>query len=183
MITTIFTSKKLEKITKSLIEDYNEKLPEISKLGKWNATVFYVYRKKCWLVTNSRTRYSVILANVKSSDLSQINRLFKEALHRQMNYDSVSITPEEIDILIGDLRFNPTDNDRRTIGFQNSHLSTLEYRKDQYGMLENWPITQIVHFLNNTYFYWNKPKMTEGTYPVTELRKELETLETDLNTL
>lgn len=172
MITPVFTSKKLEKLTKRLIErDLDQE--EISELGKWNATVFYVYRKKCWLVTNSRTRYSVILTNIQSSDLPVIDKIFKETLITQMTYDGVSINPQEIDSLIGTLKFHSTDNDRRTIGFQNSLLSILEYRKDQYGMLENWPVTEITHYLNNTLFHWNKPTMSNYTYPVTELKKVL----------
>lgn len=170
MITPIFTSKKLEKLTKKLIVTNELKNEEICELGKWNATVFYVYRKKCWLVTNSHTRYSVILPNIQSSDLSKIDKIFKNKLHTQMTYDGVIFEPEEIDSLTGTLKFYSTDNDRRTIGFQNSLLSTLDYRREQYGLLENWPLIEITHYLNDTPFHWDKPTMTSTTYPVTELK-------------
>jgi hypothetical protein len=55
MRTKIHTTRKLEKLIKKYIS--NDKVSESGKLGKWNATVFYVSRKKCWLISNRLVMY------------------------------------------------------------------------------------------------------------------------------
>ena len=74
MITPIYTTKKLEKLIKKLI--IINKIDEFGILGKWNATMFYVNSKKCWLISNALTQYNVILTDVKSADLGSIGTIF-----------------------------------------------------------------------------------------------------------
>jgi hypothetical protein len=50
MQTAIHTTKKLEKLIRKFMAA--EPPLQQSPLGKWNATVFYVDRKKCWLLMN-----------------------------------------------------------------------------------------------------------------------------------
>ncbi|WP_334113776.1 DUF6933 domain-containing protein, partial [Paucihalobacter sp.] len=118
--TSIHLTKKLEKLVKKLIS----KEPEGSDalLGNWNATVFYVDRKKCWLITNADTKYNVVLTDIKASDLKRIEHLFKNAFYGQLVYDGIIIDFETINAAIGSLQFLPTNNDRSTLGFQNHSL-------------------------------------------------------------
>lgn len=174
MVTPIFTSKKLEKLSRKLMEPIRVEEEETSTLGKWNANIFYVQRKKCWLVTNAKTRYSVILADVTSADLKNIDTIFKDTLYSQLIYDGIFTEYKTLDKLLGELRFLPTDNDRRTIGFQNVHFNALEYRKYEYPNLDNWPVRQYNGNLNNYPFNWGKYRMDEVTYPVDEIRLILE---------
>jgi len=69
--TKIHVTKKLEKLIKKRMgTDQNS---DCGILGKWNATVFYIDRKKCWLVTNGLTKYNVILTDIKASYLLYIS--------------------------------------------------------------------------------------------------------------
>ena len=61
--TRIFTTRKLEKITKEFITE-NETINN-EYLGDWTSTLFYVSHKKCWLLINKMTKYLLILPNVK----------------------------------------------------------------------------------------------------------------------
>jgi hypothetical protein len=125
MRTTIYTSKKLEKLVKKLISKHDEK--ENGVLGKWNATVFYVDRKKCWLITNGLTKYNIILTHIKATDFKHIDNIIKNTLYAQFTYDGIIIDFKTLDAIIGDIDFFPTDNDRRTTGFQNTNLEHLEW--------------------------------------------------------
>ena len=125
MRTTIHTTKKLEKLIKKLIST-NEKA-ECGILGKWNANVFYVDRKKCWLITNGKTKYNVILTDIKSTDLKNIEQIFKDAFYAQLTYDGIITDFDYLDSIIGKIDFLPTDNDRRTTGFQNTNLQSLQW--------------------------------------------------------
>ena len=46
--TNIYTTRKLEKVTKEFISE-NDTI-ENEYLGDWTSTLFYVSQKKCWLL-------------------------------------------------------------------------------------------------------------------------------------
>lgn len=156
MITRIHTSKKLEKIIKKIMETESPGAQQDGILGKWNASFFNFSRKKCWLITNEKTRYSIILMDIKASDLSRIEAIFKDNFFSQLIYDGIFIEFSEVDQMIGTLKFHPTDNDRSTIGLQNEFFATIDYRKQEYGSIENFPLRKINHQLNTYPFYEKK---------------------------
>jgi len=146
MRTKIHVTRKLEKLIKKHIS--NNETGKPGKLGKWNATVFYVSRKKCWLITNGKTKYNVILTDVKSSDLKDIEQIFKNAFFSQLIYDGIIIDFEDLDSHIGEIDLLPTDNDRRTTGFQNANLETMNWWKMEFKELKNMPIKELTNRLN-----------------------------------
>ena len=163
MPTPIHTTKKLEKLIKKIIKSQSTG-EDCGILGKWNATVFYVDRKKCWLLSNAKTQYAVILTNIKSSDLSTIGDLFKNAFYSQLIYDGIITDFVWIDTLIGDLDFLPTDNDRRTTGFQNHKLQDLKMWQYQFGTLEEMPIKELSSRMNRMPIHLGKGrKMSDYT--------------------
>ena len=123
--TKIHTTKKLEKLIKKLIS--TDQNAEYAKLGKWNATVFYVERKKCWLLTNGITKYNVILTDIKAADLKNIDSIFRNSLYTQLIYDGIMTDFKYLESIIGELNFLPTDNDRSTTAFQNQRLYELDW--------------------------------------------------------
>jgi hypothetical protein len=172
MRTKIHATKKLEKLIKKIITtDQND---DSGILGKWNATVFYVDRKKCWLITNGLTKYNVILTDIKVSDLNKIEQIFKEALFAQLIYDGIIIEFENLNSIIGGLDFLRTDNDARTTGFQNTNLQTIDWWKLEYGSLENMPIKDLANRLNNIPIHLGKSKkMSDFTKALVEMKKVL----------
>ncbi|MCL5128474.1 MULTISPECIES: hypothetical protein [unclassified Algibacter] len=170
--TKIHTTKKLEKLVKKLIS--TDKETDCGILGKWNATVFYVDRKKCWLITNGYTKYNVILTDIKASELSNIEEIFKDALFGQLIYDGIIIDFENLNSIIGSLDFLPTDNDRSTTGFQNQRLEQLDWWKNDFGSLEKMPIKDLANRMNNSPIHIGKSKkMSDFTYSIEEIKKLL----------
>ena len=170
--TKIHTTKKLEKLVKKLIS--TNRKTEDGILGKWNATVFYVDRKKCWLITNGLTKYNVILTNIKASDFKNIETIFKEAFYGQLTYDGIITEFENLDSIIGGIDFLPTDNDRSTTGFQNHNLESLEWWKYEFGLLENMPIKDLTNRLNTSPIHIGKGrKMSDYTDSITEMKRLL----------
>lgn len=170
--TKIHTTKKLQKLVKKLIStDQNH---DSGKLGKWNATIFYVNRKKCWLLTNGLTKYNVILTDIKASDLTNIDSIFKESFYRQLVYDGILIDFEKLDLIIGQLEFLPTDNDRKTTGSQNHRLQELDWWKYEFGSLENMPIKDLTNRINTSPIHIGKGhKMSDYTDSIKEMKKLL----------
>ncbi len=170
--TKIHTTKKLEKLVKKLIT--TDQRNDIGILGKWNATVFYVNRKKCWLITNGLTKYNVVLTNIKSSDLSKIEQIFKDALFGQLIYDGIITDFENLSSIIGGLDFLPTDNDRSTTAFQNHTLESLNWWKYEYGSIGNMPIKDLTNRLNTSPIHIGKGrKMSDYTNSIEEMKKIL----------
>jgi hypothetical protein len=170
--TKIHTTKKLEKLVKKLITTNQN--TDCGILGKWNATIFYVDRKKCWLITNGLTKYNVILTDIKSSDLRKIEHIFKDALFGQLIYDGIITDFENINSIIGELDFLPTDNDRSTTGFQNHNLGLLDWWKNELGSLEHMPIKDLTNRLNTSPIHIGKGnKSSDYTDSIEEMKKIL----------
>ncbi len=171
MQTRIHTTKKLEPFFKKLIS--NDMNAETGILGKWNATIFFVERKKCLLFTNGLTKYNVILTEIKSSDLSNIEALFKSSFTSQLIYDGIIVDFDKLTMNIGQLAFLPTDNDRSTIGFQNRRLYELEDWKQEFGTLDNMPMTELASRMNSIPIHIGKSKRFSDFTSSTEEMKKL----------
>ncbi len=170
MRTIIHVTKKLEKLIKSSISNENSDL--CGKLGKWNAAVFFLDRKKCWLVTNGLSQYNVILTDIKSTDLKGIEEMFKNALFSQLIFDGILIDFNNLSELIGRLDFYPTDNDRKTTGFQNQRIEDLNYWRIEFGGLANMPINDLTNRINKSPIHLGKSrKMADYTDSITEMRR------------
>lgn len=175
-MTPIHVTKKLEKTIRKLVRtDLPEGQPGL--LGKWNAALFYVDRKKCWLVTNALTKYSVVLPDITAATLPHIDKLFRFALGDQLLYDGIKTSLEDVEQLIGDLIFLPTDNDRKITTFQNHRLYDLEFYKYRYGRLEDMPLNRLTNNLNTYPTQIGKGHSRNSyTRATEEMRKLLETL-------
>jgi len=167
--TKIHTTKKLERIVKKLISKGCE--GEVSALGNWNATVFFVERKKYWLITNSLTKYNVILADVKATDLINIDSIFIKNFHEQLRYDGVHVALEKLTGLTGKLCFLPTNNDRSMTGFQNQRLFEFSVWLSYVDTLTRKHQLEFTHKMNDS-----PVKMAKNLYSdsIKEIKKILE---------
>lgn len=171
MYTVIHTTKKLEKFMSGLVQ--KDVIECTGKLGKWNANIFYLFRKKCLLVSNVKTQYNVLLWDIKKVDLRKVDSLFKDAFHRQLCDVGVDIDIERINNFIGELVFLPTNNDKKTLGFQNQRIQELEYWKYRYERFEDMPLVNISRFLNETPITLHGSRYSNSTTSIEEMKKLL----------
>jgi hypothetical protein len=157
--TKIFTTRKLEKITKEFIAESNK--IENEYLGDWTSTLFYVSHKKCWLLINKLTKYLLILPNVKKTDLKNLPSIFKETLYSQLVFDGIITNYELIEKIIGEIKLCETNNDQSTSGSLNNNLWKMEDWKYEYGNFENINFRDLNGKLNsspNKMLNWKYPK-------------------------
>lgn len=171
MSTAIHVSKKLEKLIKKYITPTSS-TETTGILGKWNATVFYIERRKNWLLYNSKTHYSVILENLAAKDLPNIREKISLELQLQLASDGMHPTQEQIDWLLDEIHFHPTDADRSTLGYMNQILFAIDclYGSDLYPTL-----AQINAYLNDSVF------SLDGASKYSNLSKPREEMEKILN--
>ncbi|HOG19650.1 MAG TPA: hypothetical protein PKW37_04335 [Salinivirgaceae bacterium] len=173
IITDIYTSKKLESlIPESLI--VNESSDLFNPLGKWYATVFFISRKKCLLITNSNTKYSVIIAGINKPDFKNLSKIFTNTLIDQLKIDAIPFEETVIKNLIGTIVLHKTDNNRPIIGTQNHMLENIEVWKYRFGAFENWNFRKINRNLN-------KIPYKEGNLYLTPIEK-MKSLLDEINT-
>tara|TARA_R110002111_G_scaffold60739_1_gene101523 strand:+ start:42 stop:569 length:528 start_codon:yes stop_codon:yes gene_type:complete len=157
--TQIYTTRKLEKTIKKSIVEKNEIENKI--LGEWVATIFYMDRKKCWLIINKLTKYLLILPDIKASELNDITKLFTETLHSQLKNDGIAIDYGTLSGIIGEIKLCETNNDRSANSSLNNCMYSIEDWKIDYGSFENLPFRKINSGLNsspNQIMNWKYPK-------------------------
>ncbi|PIB29436.1 hypothetical protein BFP77_06145 [Maribacter sp. 4U21] len=157
--TQIYTTRKLEKTIQKSIVGKSESENKI--LGEWVSTIFYVDRKKCWLIVNKQTKYLLILADVKASELNNITQIFTETLHSQLKNDGIEINYENLSRMIGEIKLCETNNDRSANGSLNNCMYSIDHWKMEYGSFENLPFRKINSGLNsspNQMLEWKYPK-------------------------
>lgn len=164
MRTKIYISRKLEKvISKSLLN--NGEIGIDNPLGKWTATLFYVSHKKCLLITNSLTRFTIILDRVVTTDFSDLSHKFARTFFDQLLVEGINTDLLTIKKLVGQVDLFSTDNDRRLIGTQNNILQYIEDWKYEFGHIDNWPFRDINSRINGIPY-----KELEWFYPREKLK-------------
>lgn len=159
-MTNIYTTKKLEKIIqKKVIIDSN--ILDDNFLGSWNATIFYIAKKKCLLFINSKSFYSVIIPKFSMKDIDKIDTLFLANLYEQLQYEKIAIDLNTIAFMIGNINLRPTNNNRKSIGILNYNIEKLNYFKYDYPVFNNLVIREMTEKLNICPFKqlnWKVPK-------------------------
>ncbi|PQJ72718.1 DUF6933 domain-containing protein [Polaribacter butkevichii] len=149
-MTHIFTTKKLEKIIHKKINK-DDSFVE-NKLGNWNANVFFIAKKKCILFVNSKTFFSVVIPRFSVKDINNLDQLFIDNLHEQLLYENIEIDYKVMLSEIGEIKFNPTNNNRKTIGILTYNIEKMNYFKYDYPVFNNLVIREMTEKLNNTPF-------------------------------
>ena len=87
--------------------------------------------------------------------------IFKQTLLEQLQTDGIAIDMQKIQSLFGDTVLCTTNNDRRTIGVQNSLSVNFEDWKYEFGDFSNWPFRDLNRRINGIPYKqigWKKPK-------------------------
>jgi len=159
MITQIFTTKKLEAVTKEFISEKESKTNDF--LGDWNAILFYVSGKKCWMLINKLTKYMLILQDVKKADLKRIDLIFKETIYSQLLFDGIIVEFSLIEKIIGEVKLCKTDNDRSSNGLLNHNIWIMEDWKEEFKNFDNMNFRDLNNRLNSVpvkSIGWKHPK-------------------------
>jgi len=157
-MTKIFTSKKLEKIIHKKIVPNDLKNEDSS--GEWNATVFYIARKKCLLLVHAQTFFSVIIPRFSMKNIDNLEELIIENLHCQLLFEKIDINQDKVNSLIGEIKFHSTNNNRKIIGVLNYNTEKLSYFKYDYPVYNNLVIWEMTEKLNKIPFKqlkWSLP--------------------------
>ncbi len=122
MKTRIYVSDKIRKNYKKLsVNELPEKTEMQSHQNSWNAHYVAIFGKRCWVVTHSITRYTVIVPDVKAERLNNFRYFFLDNMINQLIKKHL-VDPEKIQKFIGDIEFYTTNGDRSCIAYINKRI-------------------------------------------------------------
>ncbi len=142
----IYCTKKLEKLIGKANMAEN---PSDSLFGNWNANIFTFKQRKCLILVNEETYYSLLFLDVLKAEILDFHHLFYERLIEQLTYDHIYFPHEFSPKVLDDLkpRFLPTNNNRKVLGYINQFVSDTIFHIDYF--FEGHLSKVDVPFLNN----------------------------------
>ena len=148
MTTRIYVSSKIQKGYKKLLLN---SLPGKSEIldhdNSWNANYIPMFGKKCWIVTHTITRYTVIIPDLKAKDIEHFQSIFRENIINQLIKKHL-INPDMVNEFIGEVEFYPTNGDRSTIAYNNQRMQDVSYWRYEFGSFEEIPFCKIGSNIN-----------------------------------
>jgi len=95
-------------------------------IKNWHASLKYFHHKKCILVTNDLTLFSVFLYGVKKNDLLNLDKLIKVEIKKSLL--SEEFNQNEIKKVIDDEKIGfYRSNNRRVLGCMNDHIKNIDF--------------------------------------------------------
>jgi len=150
----------------------------ISKLGNWNANIFYLQRRKCLILMNDITYYSLLFLDIQKADLLKFSELFYQRLIEQFDFDKIDFPLECSAKLINETsaQFLTTNNNRKVLGTMKQFVLDLDYYfyYDYNGQISNINVKELNHRLTNNLVGALKPKKSDFGRPIEEMKKKLE---------
>jgi hypothetical protein len=117
-------------------------------LGSWFANLFRLERRKCVLLTNDRTLYSVLLHGLRKADFAELGPLLVEALLANLRGDGVPAeTVASIGMACHPIVWGPT-NSRSVLGSQNELIQTCKLLAKVDRTAEGPDLASLQHRLN-----------------------------------
>ena len=122
----------------------------IDSFWSWHANTFYIERRKCVLVTNDITLFTMFIPALKKLDFQSFHfifgqQLFKNLLHENIPQNQIEIVLSECE----DIQYKRTNN-RSVLGSMNELKFQLEYHIEAQGGLARTDIFELNHQLNRT---------------------------------
>jgi hypothetical protein len=145
---TIYCSKKLETFLGQITTSHPQPSPSI--LGDWNGHLFTIDRKKCLIVMNNKTCYSVFMFNVYKKDCLDFGRVFRERLIKQLHTDFTLSEATEVKLrqVLSPIDLQESNNDRKILGTINHHIENLKFYKYQDGGVDYWDEVEVTGYFN-----------------------------------
>jgi hypothetical protein len=114
----------------------------------WHANVFHIERRKCVLVTNDSTLFTMFIPGLKKADFQSFRfifgqHLFKNLVHEQIPQNQIEAVLSECE----EIQYEKTNN-RSVLGSMNDQRFQLEYFIHSEGGLARTDVYELNHYVN-----------------------------------
>lgn len=121
----IYCTKKFQQLVgKKLIQQD----PVESMLGNWNAHLFPLQGRKCLILMNDQSYYTLIFLDILKKDILNFHDLFSRRIIEQLSYDDIDFPMDSTPKVLDDLtpHFLPTNNNRKVLGTINEFIHIIK---------------------------------------------------------
>lgn len=142
-------------------------------LGGWHADLFRVERRKCVLITNDLTLYSLFIPGLKKPELEQFGEVFMQHLFKNLRCEG--FTQDQIELVLNEYREIKIakTNNRSVLGSMNDLKSQAEHIIWELGGLLRLDVIELNHKLNRI-----PMGAIKYSYSIKALKKRLAEIET-----
>lgn len=167
------------KCTKKMLDEIGIKTPAAIEprdnatelLGDWCVNLLRIQRKKCLLIVNEKTLFSILVPEVKKAQIQNINVVFREALFAALiDEEFAAEQAEKILTEYDEITISKTDN-RSVLGSMNDYAYHYKHFIESAGGFEMCRIPSLIMHLN---------RMPMGAknyaYPVNLLKETCKTI-------
>jgi hypothetical protein len=146
----LFTSSKLS----SLLAIKTKLQPEANAhpLQYWNAQLFSVDKRKCIIMTNKTTLYSLLALDVVKKDIVPFEVFFWKALVANLKNTGLHTPAIEASLrkTCLPIHVSTTNNDKKVIGTMNDHIYTVKYFAWDTNHISDLEVAKMEERLNDT---------------------------------
>jgi hypothetical protein len=137
-----------QKLLKELRVKPSEDEPKFGYIGNWHANLLRFGRRKCVLLTNSDTLYSIFVFGLKRVDFDHFDEIFRQSLFRRLRIEGFSqIQIEKALEEYRTIHFAKTNN-RSVLGSMNDLAFQIEAQIQSSGGISNLSLDAINDALN-----------------------------------
>jgi hypothetical protein len=160
-----------QKLFAELKKKPTKEVPPKDPFWSWHANVFHIERRKCVLITNDTTLFTMFIPALKKPDFQSFHFMFGQHLFKNLLYEE--IPQNQIESVLSEcegIKYEKTNN-RSVLGSMNDQRFQLEYLIQAEGGLAGTEIYKLNHKLNR-----NILSAIDYKYPIEMLRKKLQEL-------
>jgi len=137
-------------------------------IGGWHANLLHIDRRKCVLITNDTTLYSVFIAGLRKPEFEMFPEIFCQALFKNLRCDNFS--QQQIERILDEYRETgiAETNNRSVLGSMNDLAFIIKYSVDRAGGLDSIDLIELNRDINR-----NRLSAIKYEHAVDILRKHL----------
>lgn len=167
---------QLIRCTQKLLKEINKKPttnvePIKSILGSWHANLLRIERRKCVLITNDSTLYTLFIPCLRKPDFQNFHLVFGQHLFKNLLHEGFSQL--QIETVLNEhqqILYDKTNN-RSVLGSMNDQKVQLEWRIYLNGGLEETSLYELNKELNR-----NILSAIKKNYPIEMLQDKLKNI-------
>ncbi len=132
-----------QKLLKELKVKPLESDPKVGLIGSWHANLLHIDHRKCVLITNDTTLYSVFIAGLRKPDFKIFPEVFCQALFKNLRCDNFS--QQQIEMILEELREIEIgkSNNRSVLGSMNDLVFIIKYSINRVGGLDSTDLAEL----------------------------------------
>jgi hypothetical protein len=122
-----------------------------NQFWSWHAKLFQIERRKCVLITNDTTLFTIFIPGLKKPDFASFGSVIGQHLFKNLLFEH--IPQSQIEPVLSEcenIKFQKTDN-RSVLGSMNDHKFRLERIVADTGGLERIDIFELNTYLNRNF--------------------------------